>query len=156
MKGFLIISGILAFFYVSVSISVPLIITNRPPKPITKTPSSFGLHYRDVTFLSRQDHLLLRGWLIPGLLPDGRLTVERTVIQVHGLNNNRAMVLDIDASLEQRDVLGALDLLQSGPLPYPELGRPKAIGGWGISVAGVALIYAAAHEPAIKAISDLW
>jgi uncharacterized protein len=180
MKAFLIISGILAFLYVTVSISVPVIITNRPPKPITRTPSSLGLKYRDVTFLSREDHLLLRGWLMPGVLQDGRLTVERTIIQVHGEHNNRAMVLDIDAQLvrqgiailtfdsrgcgdsapapdgggyfEQRDVLGAVDFLRTGPLPYPELGRPRAIGGWGISVGGVALIYAAAQEPALKAI----
>src|SRR5947209_18498562 len=153
IKAFLIISGILAFLYVSVSISVPVIINNRPPKPITSTPSSLGLNYRDVTFLSREDHLLLRGWLIPGILPDGRLTVERTIIQVHGANNNRAVVLDIDASIarqgiailafdsrgngesspapsgggyfEQRDVLGAVDYLRSGSLPYPDLGRPR-------------------------------
>ena len=177
---FLIISGILAFLYVGISISLALIITNRPPIPITTTPSSQGLNYRDVTFLSREDNLTLRGWLIPGILPDGRLTVERTIIQVHGENNNRAMVLDIDAALarqgiavltydsrgngesstapggggyfEQRDVLGAVDFLRSGPLPYPDLGRPKTIGGWGISVGGVALIYAASQEPAIKAI----
>jgi fermentation-respiration switch protein FrsA (DUF1100 family) len=180
ITGFLIISGILAFLYVCVSISVVIIVSNRPLKPITRTPSSLGLNYRDVTFLSREDHLLLRGWLIPGILPDGRLTVEHTIIQVHGTENNRAMVLDIDASLarqgiailafdlrgngesatapigggyfEQRDVLGAVDFLRSGPLPYPELGRPRAIGGWGISVGGDALIYAAAQETAIKAI----
>ena len=180
ITGFLIISGILAFLYVGISISLALIITNRPPKPVTTTPTSQGLNYRNVTFLSREDHLTLKGWLIPGILPDGRLTVERTIIQVHGENNNRAMVLDIDAALarqgiavltfdsrgngesasapggggyfEQRDVLGAVDFLRSGPLPYPDLGRPKAIGGWGISVGGDALIYAAAQEPAIKAI----
>jgi uncharacterized protein len=180
ITGFLIISGLVAFLYVSVSITVALVITYRPPKPITRTPASLGLVYRDVTFLSREDHLLLRGWLIPGMLPDGRLTVERTVIQVHGTNSNRAVVLNIDAALarqgiavltfdsrgngesapapsgggyfEQRDVLGAVDFLRSGSLPYPELGRPKAIGGWGISVGGDALIYAAAQEPAIKAI----
>ncbi len=180
ITGFLIISGILAFLYVSVSISLAIILTYRPPKPITRTPSSLGLNYRDITFLSREDHVLLRGWFIPGILPDGRLTVERTVIQVHGAMNNRAMVLDISTALarhgiavlafdsrgngesapapngggyfEQRDVLGAVDFLRSGPLPYPELGRPKAIGGWGISVGGDALIYAAAQEPAIKAV----
>jgi uncharacterized protein len=180
ITGFLIISGILAFLYVSVSISVVIIISNRPLKPITRTPSSLGLNYRDVTFLSHEDHLLLRGWLIPGILPDGRLTVERTVIQVHGAENNRALVLDIDASLarqgiailafdlrgngesakapggggyfEQKDVLGAVDFLRSGPLPYPDLGRPRAIGGWGISIGGDALIYAAAQETAIQAI----
>ena len=180
ITGFLIISGILAFLYVGISISLAIIITNRPPKPVTTTPTSLGLNYRDITFLSREDHLTLRGWFIPGILPDGRLTVERTIIQVHGENNNRAMVLDIDAALarqgiavltydsrgngessaapggggyfEQRDILGAVDFLRSGPLPYPDLGRPKAIGGWGISVGGDALIYAAAQEPAIKAI----
>jgi uncharacterized protein len=180
ITGFLIISGLVAFLYVSVSITVALVITYRPPKPITRTPSSLGLDYRDVTFFSREDHLLLRGWFIPGILPNGHLTVERTVIQVHGANSNRAVVLNIDAALarqgiavltfdsrgsgesapapsgggylEQRDILGAVDFLHSGSLPYPELGRPKAIGGWGISVGGDALIYAAAQEPAIKAI----
>ena len=49
-------------------------------------------------------------------------------------------------------MLGAVDFLRSGSLPYPELGRPKAIGGWGVSVGGDALIYAAAQEPAIKAV----
>ena len=180
VKAFLIISGILAFLYASASLTIVIFLNNRPPKPLTTTPSSLGLTYRDVTFLSREDHLLLRGWLIPGLLPDGRLTVARTIIQVHGEDNNRAMVLDIDALLvrqglailafdsrgsgespaaprgggyfEQRDVLGALDFLRSGPMPYPDLGRPMAIGGWGISVGGDALIYAAAQEPAIQAI----
>ena len=180
ITGFLIISGLLAFLYVGVSISLALIISYRPQKPITRTPSSLGLNYRDITFLSREDHLLLRGWFIPGILPDGHLTVERTIIQVHGEANNRAMVLYINAALarngiatlvydtrgngesspapsgggyfEQRDILGAVDYLRSGPLPYPELGRPQAIGGWGISVGGDALIYAAAQEPAIKAI----
>jgi uncharacterized protein len=180
ITGFLIISGILAVLYVSVSISLAIILNNRPPKPITRTPSSLGLNYRDITFLSREDHLLLRGWFIPGILPGGRLTVERTVIQVHGANNNRAVGLDISTALarhgiavlaldsrgngesasapngggyfEQRDILGAVDFLRSGPLPYPDLGRPRTIGGWGISVGGDALIYAAAQEPAIKAV----
>jgi fermentation-respiration switch protein FrsA (DUF1100 family) len=53
---------------------------------------------------------------------------------------------------EQRDIQGAVDFLRTGPVPYPELGRPEAIGGWGISVGGDALIFAAAQEPAIKAI----
>jgi fermentation-respiration switch protein FrsA (DUF1100 family) len=53
---------------------------------------------------------------------------------------------------EQRDVLGAVDFLQSGPLPYPELGRPTIIGGWGLSMGAATLLLAAAREPAIKAI----
>lgn len=53
---------------------------------------------------------------------------------------------------EQRDVLGAADFLRSGPLPYPNLGRPRVIGGWGVSMGGATLILAAAREPAIRAI----
>ncbi len=180
ITGFLIFSGVVVFLYVIASLSVAIIITNRPPKPVTTTPASFGLNYRDVAFLSRDDHLLLRGWLMPGVLPDGHLTVQRTIIQVHGTQSNRTQALDIDAAIvkqglavlafdsrgsgesapapngggyfEQRDVLGAVDFLRSGPMPYPELGRPQAIGGWGISVGGVALLYAAAQEPAIQAL----
>jgi uncharacterized protein len=180
ITGFLIISALLAFLYVSASITLALVLAYRPPRPITRTPSSLGLSYREITFYSREDHLKLRGWFIPGILPDGHLTVERTIIQVHGANSNRAFVLDMSAALvqhgiavltfdtrgdgestpapagggyfEQRDILGAVDYLRTGPLPYPELGRPHAIGGWGISVGGDALIYAAAQEPAIRAI----
>ncbi len=180
ITGFLIFSGIWAFLYIIASFAVAIIITNRPAKPATTTPASLGLNYRDVSFLSREDHLLLRGWLIPGIMPDGHLTVERTIIQIHGAQGNRAQVLDVDAAIvrrgiailtfdtrgsgesapapkgggyfEQWDVLGAVDFLLSGPIPYPDLGRPKAIGGWGISVGGDALIYAAAQEPAIQAI----
>lgn len=53
---------------------------------------------------------------------------------------------------EQRDVLGAVDFLHSGPLPYPQLGRPQAIVGWGVSMGAATLLLAAAREPAIQAV----
>jgi fermentation-respiration switch protein FrsA (DUF1100 family) len=53
---------------------------------------------------------------------------------------------------EQRDVLGAVDFLQNGPMPYPKLGRPQAIGAWGVSMGAAALLLAAAHDTAIQAI----
>jgi fermentation-respiration switch protein FrsA (DUF1100 family) len=53
---------------------------------------------------------------------------------------------------EQRDVLGAVDFLRSGPLPYPELGRLRAIGGWGVSMGAATLLLAAAREPVIQAV----
>jgi fermentation-respiration switch protein FrsA (DUF1100 family) len=174
------ISGILALIYATVSIGLAMILIYQPQMPVTQTPSSRGLSYRSVTFLSRDDHLLLRGWFIPGILPGKHMTVERTIILVHGLHANRAtnLILDLSADLarrgfavldfdlrghgestpapfgggyfEQRDVLGAVDYLRSGPLPYPELGRPRAIGAWGNSLGGVAILFAAVLEPAIK------
>jgi uncharacterized protein len=175
---------VLTLGYVGISFFVATQVAYAQPKAITVTPAALGLSYRDVSFPSRVDHLMLRGWFIPGVLPNGQLTTERTIIMVHGLHSNRealeAGLLNLSAALarhgfailvfdmrghgqsapaplsmgyyEQRDVLGAVDFLRSGPLPYPELGHPRAIGGWGISMGGATMLLAAAHEPAIRGV----
>ena len=175
---------VLILCYIGISFFVATQMVYAQPKAITETPAALGLNYRDVSFLSRQDHLLLQGWFMPGVLPDGKLTTERTIIMVHGLHDNREALdgglLNLSAALvhkgfailvfdfrghgqsapaplsmgyfEQRDVLGAVDFLRSGPLPYPDLGHPHAIGGWGISMGGATMLLAAAHEPAIRGV----
>lgn len=180
----LIISGVLTLTYTAISFFMAAQLVYEPPKPILETPADLGLSYRNVVFTSRDDHIRLNGWFIPGVLLDGRLTTERTLIVVHGTRANRtdfgAGVLDLSGAfarngfailafdmrgqgesapapisfglLEQRDVLGAVDFLRQGTVPYPELGRPRVIGGWGLSMGGAALVMAAAREPAIKAI----
>jgi pimeloyl-ACP methyl ester carboxylesterase len=127
---------------------------------------------------------MIRGWFIPGLLPDGQKTTRRVLIMIHGANQNRtdpaAGLLALASDLahqgfavllfdmrgngesppapfslgyyEQRDALGAVDFLRNGPLPYRELGRPRVIGGWGVSMGAITLLLAAAREPAITAI----
>jgi fermentation-respiration switch protein FrsA (DUF1100 family) len=180
----LIISTILITAYVAISLYISTQLVYVPQKPLYATPASLGLKFQYVTFPSRDDHIQLRGWFIPGVLPNGNLTAQRTIIMVHGTRTNRA---DKDAGLlnlsgaiakngfavlafdmrgsgesppaplslgyfEQRDVLGAVDFLRSGPLPYPELGRPRAIAGWGVSMGAATLIMAAAQEPAIRAV----
>jgi uncharacterized protein len=152
--------------------------------PIHATPASLGLQYKDVTFPSRYDNLQIKGWFIPGILPNGQLTSQRTVLLVHGIDSNRASkgagLLNLSSDLahhgfavlafdlrsngespasvrsfglyEQRDVLGAVDFLHVGPLPYPQLGRTHAIAAWGGSLGGATVILATANEPAIKAI----
>src|SRR2546428_12608972 len=55
-------------------------------------------------------------------------------------------------TLDQREVLGAVDFLRSGPIPIPELGRPRVVGGLGISMGAATLLMAAAREPAIQAV----
>jgi fermentation-respiration switch protein FrsA (DUF1100 family) len=140
------------------------------------------LVYKTVSFPSRTDHLLIRAWLMPGLLPDGKQTVQRTIIVVHGIPGNRSdsLVLRVSAALvqhgfaalaldlrgngesapaprslgefEQRDILGAVDFLQTGLLPFPLLGRPRVIGGWGMSLGASTLILAAASDPSLRAI----
>jgi len=154
------------------------------PLAIEQTPADFGLDFRDVSFLSRDDGILLRGWLIPGIGAGGQQTLEHTVIAVHGAWQNRTdpaigllalccalaragfAVLTFDMRghgesqiapftlgySEQSDILGAVDFLREDAFPYPELARPNWIGGYGISMGASALLYAAAAEPAIRAV----
>jgi pimeloyl-ACP methyl ester carboxylesterase len=167
---------------VSIYIATQLMVVQR--KPLYATPTSLGLQYKNVTFPSRDDHVQIQGWFLPGVLPNGHLTSQRTIIMVHGNNTNRADpsvgLLNLSGDLarhgfailafdmrgagesppaprsfglfEQRDVLGAVDFLRFGPLPYPELGRPRAIAGWGVSLGGATILMAAAKEPAIRAV----
>lgn len=180
----LALSTVLTMSYAAVGIYLATRIEALERQPIYATPALFGLQYKDVTFPSREDGLQLKGWFIPGVLPNGHLTTQRTIIMLHGNTTNRAdkgagmlklssdlarrgfAILAFDfrgagespaaprsmGSLEQRDVLGAVDFLRSGPLPYPELARTHAIAGWGLSLGGATLIMAAAKEPAIQAI----
>jgi uncharacterized protein len=142
------------------------------------------MQFKYVTFPSREDHIQLKGWFIPGVLPNGSLTAQRTIVFVHGDRTNRAdpvsgllnlsvafarngfavLAFDMRGSgesppeplslgyFEQRDVLGAVDFLRSGPIPYPNLGRPRAIIGWGVSMGAATLDLAASQEPAIRAV----
>ena len=180
----LIVAGILSFTYLAASAFVAEQLVYRAPTPIHNTPAKFGLRFAYVSFPSREDRLTLNGWFIPGILPNGRLTSERTIVAVHGTWKNREdtgdNLLQLTAELakhgfavlafdmrgmgesqpaplsfgyfEQRDVLGAVDFLRSGDLPFPELGRPRVIGGLGISMGAATLLMAASHEPAIRAV----
>src|SRR5215468_1532326 len=80
----------LGLIYVTASVGLAMILAYQPQMPITQTPASLGLRYREVTFFSRDDSIPLHGWFLPGVFPDGRLTVERTVVLVHGMHANRA------------------------------------------------------------------
>jgi fermentation-respiration switch protein FrsA (DUF1100 family) len=180
----MILTGLLTLGYVAISSYIAEQLVYAAPRPIVKTPASMGLRFANVTFPSRDDQINLKGWFIPGILPDGRLTSDRVIVVVHGTRTNRedpaAHLLELTAaiarkgfgvlsldmrgmgesppaplsmgSLEQRDVLGAVDFLRSGTPPFPELGRPRIIGGLGISMGAATLLLAASREPAIEAV----
>ena len=184
VAGLLILSGLLTLAYVGISSYIAEQLVYETPKPIVRTPANLGLRFASVNVPSRDDHIGLKGWFIPGVLPDGRLTVDRMIVVVHGTRTNRESpgdhlleltgalarhglgVLSFDmrgmgesppaplsmGNLEQRDVLGAVDFLRSGRLPFPQLGRPRIIGGLGISMGAATLVLAAAREPAIQAV----
>src|SRR6267143_6189592 len=187
IAGLMILAGLLTLGYVGISSYIAEELVYEAPKPIVRTPANLGLGFATVTFPSRDDNISLKGWFIPGVLPDGRLTVDRVIVAVHGTRTNRESpgdhlleltgalarsgfgVLSFDmrgmgesppaplsmGNLEQRDVLGAVDFLRAGTLPFPELGRPRVIGGLGISMGAATLLLAAAVEPGIQAmVSD--
>src|SRR5256886_225078 len=183
VAGLLVVSGLLTLAYVGISSYIAEELVYETPKPIVRTPASLGLRFASITLPSRDDGIRLKGWFIPGVLSDGRLTVDRMIVVVHGTRTNRESpgdhlleltgalarhglgVLSFDmrgmgesppaplsmGNLEQRDVLGAVDYLRTGSLPFPELGRPRVIGGLGISMGGATLLLAAARGPAIPA-----
>lgn len=170
--------------YLGISAIVARKLAFSKPLPIEQTPTDFGLDYRNVAFLSWDDGVQLRGWLIPGIGANCQPTLKHTIIAVHGAWQNRTDpavgLLDLCCALaragfavltfdmrghgesqiapftlgysERLDILGAVDFLSSGSLPYPALGRPRWIGGYGISMGASALLYAAAREPAISAV----
>jgi fermentation-respiration switch protein FrsA (DUF1100 family) len=70
---------------------------------------------------------------------------------MRGMGESPAAPLSM-GSLEQRDVLGAVDFLRAGTPAFPELGRPRIIGGLGISMGGASMLMAAAGEPGIRAV----
>lgn len=184
VAALLVLSVVITGSYAAVSIYIGTQMQVVSRTAIYATPASLGLQYKDVSFPSRDDHLKIQGWFIPGILPNGHLTAQRTIIIVHGNGGNRADegsgLLNLSGDLahrgfavlafdmrgagqspaaprsfgvyEQRDVLGAVDFLRSGPLAFPDLGRPHTIAGYGVSLGGSVLLMAAAQEPAIGAI----
>jgi uncharacterized protein len=184
VAALLIVAGILSFVYAGASLYLATQVVKEKSPPFSGTPADYQLDYREVVFPARDDHLMLHGWFIPGVLPNGQQTTQRTLIMVHGSQQNRTdpaqgllalssamahrgftvLVFDMRGMgesppapwslgyFEQRDALGAVDFLRSGPLPYPALGRPRAIGGWGVSMGAIVMMLAAAREPAIQAV----
>lgn len=180
----LVVSLIVATAYTALSIYIATQLVYAPQTPLYATPALLGLQFKYVTFPSRIDKVQLQGWFIPGVLSNGKLTSQRTIIMVHGMRTNRADkaagLLDLSGDLarhgfavlafdmrgagesppaqlslgyfEQRDVLGAVDFLRTGPIPYSTLGRPRIIGGYGVSMGAATLLLAAAQEPAIRAV----
>jgi len=131
--------------------------------PIEENPALLGLKYEDVSFLSRDDELTLRGWYLPAQ------NSELVVIMVHGGEQHRADpsigMLDIASGLvehgynvlmfdlrghgesegnrmaagyyEKRDLLGAVDYMKGQGL--------ERIGVLGFSM-GAAIVLMATPE----------
>jgi fermentation-respiration switch protein FrsA (DUF1100 family) len=65
--------------------------THPARRAVKGSPADYGMKYTDVTFPAREDHLNLKGWLIPA-----DAATDKIVIFSHGYKGNRA---NIDAAL---------------------------------------------------------
>src|SRR5256886_7558536 len=133
VTGLLIVSGLLSLGYVAISSYIAEQLVYEAPKAIVKPPASQALRFANVTFPSRDDHINLKGWLIPGVLPDGRLTVDRVIVAVHGTRTNRESpgdhLLELTAALA-RNGFGVLSFDMRGMGESPP--APLSMGTLGL------------------------
>jgi pimeloyl-ACP methyl ester carboxylesterase len=86
--------------YWGTSYAIAYVIAMPSAVPVEKTPAVLGLAYEDISFRSRTDGILLKGWYLPG----GN---RGTIIVIHGGKQNRA-----DATMQLLDLCG--DLARKG------------------------------------------
>lgn len=147
-------------------------LTHPLRRPVSAVPATAGLQYEDIEFTSREDHLLLKGWLIKS---EGN---SQTVIFAHGYGKNRlqdnlplllfaAALVDKGINVvlfdfrnsgesagditsigiyEVNDLLGAFDFVQS----RPDISHNTSVCGF--SMGAATSILAAAKEPRIAAV----
>ncbi len=90
--------GLVFYFGVSFGIAYGIAASSR--KTIERTPASLGLAYQDVSFGSRRDNVMLKGWYLPA-------GGKGTIIVMHGGKQNRA-----DATMKLLELCG--DLARQG------------------------------------------
>lgn len=90
-------AGAMAGAYIGTSLATAISIAHKPRRlAINDTPTSVGLHYRNISFPSRRGRndpiRVLNGWLIPATRNDGsseRPRDAKWVVMVHGDATNR-------------------------------------------------------------------
>ncbi len=165
-------TAIVLLFSLLISFIVCWSITHPRRQPLNETPAALGLDYRNVSFNSRNDHLQIKGWLLPAA------NSNRTVIIAHGYRNNRLQddvpalslakelvntgynVLMFDfrncgesggnmtsiGQYEIRDLLGAIDYVRNNP------NISQKIALLGFSMGAATAILAGNREPAVDTV----
>ena len=173
-KVFTVIIVILVVLVVAISAYSDEVLVHPSRMPITTNPGNYGLRYQNVSFLSRVDHMHLRGWFVPALSHS-----DRTIIVAHGHAANRVQMdvglmfmfptfvrygyniltfdfrdsgesdgtIDTVGYLEQRDLEGAFDYVKGLPQD-----QGRHIGFLGFSMGAAVSILVAANEPGVEAV----
>ena len=158
--------------YAGISVVVAERVTKPYRRPLASSPAVFGLQYEDVTFPSTEDAVQLRGWFLPAagsdrvvvivhgrnsnrsgdhgeLVPHAEALVERGYnallfdFRGHGESGGVRYTL---GTVEQRDVLGAVDYLESRGF------APARMGFWAHSMGAATVLLATAASSDVRAI----
>ena len=158
--------------YAGISMVVAEQLTKPYRRPLSSSPAIFGLQYEDVTFPSTDDAVPLRGWFLPAagsdrvvvivhgrnsnrtgdqgeLVPHAEALVERGYnallfdFRGHGESGGVRFTL---GTVEQRDVLGAVDYLESRGF------APARMGFWAHSMGAATVLLASAASPDVRTI----
>ncbi len=82
IKITIIVLSVILALYIGLSVYGAKASMEIPRLPLNNSPASVGLDYEDVSFTSRDDSVLLKGWYIPGKR-------DSVIIIVHGGFQNR-------------------------------------------------------------------
>ncbi len=156
---------------VAISVYVGWNLTHKERKPILETPKDYGLAYQDATFISKDDGLKLKGWII-----EPTKQARMTIIFSHGYGGNRyepnvpflplaqslaaegyrVMMFDFRASGESEGdmtTIGAkekYDLL--GVIDYAKHHYSEPVALYGVSMGAATSILAAGMDKDVKAV----
>ncbi|MFX0548988.1 alpha/beta hydrolase [Hathewaya histolytica] len=89
----IILLSCLSCFAISIYVGLNLAMPKR--EPITNSPKNYGLSYENVSFHSKYDDILLKGWWIPAQNNGKHKESKKTIIFAHGYGDNRAL-MDIE------------------------------------------------------------
>lgn len=113
----------LAVLYLAISAYVATAGTKAQRKPIGATPDSVGLKYESLTFPSDGDGVTIAAWFIPS-------TSGKAIIQVHGINSNRATGEDKSLNLARDYVDLGYNMLMIDLRGHGESGGDRVGFGW--------------------------
>ena len=143
----------------------------NPKSPHRSTPAEAGIAFEEVRFPTKNNRQLYGWWMPAKTDPAG---TAPTLVLVHGWGRNLERVMEYIQNLHPRgfnllafdsrnhgssdpdkfssmlkfaeDIMAAVDFVENRPQV-----NPGQIGVVGLSIGGAATIYAAAHDPRIKA-----
>jgi pimeloyl-ACP methyl ester carboxylesterase len=111
-----IVVGVLLVIYLGLSVYGAKEVMEIPRLPLIDNGEELGVPYQGVAFYSRGDHVLLKGWFVPGTNGD-------VIIILHGGFQNR-----VDDNVDTLDLVHDLELKGYNVLTYDLRGRGESEG----------------------------